>query len=175
MNRPKYIHEKRKSRSNLKTKRIKHNPKYIEDYENLSFHEPMRNRNSDWTRRKTVLDFWLICKKYLKSKIGEKWDDVYSDMVKKTNPKYRHLLEKYVWDWDNPYKSIYYINGVAHRQTPHYRSLRYRINKGKCVNIIYVDDNGVLNYHETEKDLLSYSKNRLREKKLERILKNINK
>ena len=79
MNKIKYIHNKEKchKKSYDKHRKIKHRPIFIEDYERLVFREkinPFYRKNY-----KTYLSFWSICEKYLKSKIGESWDDVYSD------------------------------------------------------------------------------------------------
>jgi len=176
MNNQKYIHEKRKICVNLKgnhnRKYSKHKPMCIEDYDKLPIRSSIGYVADTYNRNKTVLDFWYICNKYLKSKIGENWNDVYTDMIKKTKPKYRYLLDYYI-SYGNPHKNITYIDEIPYITKYLYRRSRTPTNYGECVEKIYIDVDGILTYHETEEDMLGVAKYKLRQKKLKRILEGI--
>lgn len=146
---------------------IKHKPMCIEDYDKLPFRQSIKPKSEVvWNRDKTYLDFYAIGKKYFKYKIGEHWNDVYSDMIKKTSPKYRHLLERFVnrnYGYAFPIISnVDYIDEI-----PYMRYYRVDI---KCVNKIYINKDGILTFHSTEEELMNVARYRLRQKKLERIL-----
>ncbi len=175
MNKQKYIHEKRKSGINLKgnhnRKSTKHKPMCIEDYDKMPFHLSIGSISDSYNRNKTQLDFWYICKKYLISKIGEQWDDVYVDMIKKTKPKYRYLLNNYI-SYGNPHKHITYIDEIPYI-TKYMSNNSNRYYRRSIVENVYVDIDGILTYHETEEDMLNVAKYRLRQKKLKRILEEV--
>ena len=105
MNKQKYLHEKVKSSSRRyfgNTGKNKHKPKTIEDYENLPFRESMNsNRLKFWDRweEKTQISFWNIVTNYLNTKIGEYWNDIYSDLISKTKPKYRYKLYQNIYTY----------------------------------------------------------------------------
>lgn len=166
MNKIKYIHNKEKIHKKCydEYKKIKHKPIHIEDYERLAFREkikPIVRKNY-----KTYLSFWNICEKYLKSKIGEYWDDVYSDMIKKTKPKYRHLLDEYI-SFGNPAIPSYYFDFIPCKIS------WYKNNfSDMCVifNEVYINIDGILTYNETLEETLIIAKNDTRKEKLKRIL-----
>lgn len=94
--------------------------------------------------------------------VGQNFDDVYSDLVKKTKPRYRHLLDEYI-NWDVRTPIGYDKDGVPHIVKHTYRSrLAY--------NMIFINKEGVLEYHETLEDLLIFYKNKMRENKLKKLL-----
>jgi len=166
MNKQKYIHVKVKSvREKLKKgPRVKHKPKSLDDFESLPSFTAMRNCNVDrwdWTCYGTQLNFWNIGEQYLKSKIGQCWDDIYSDMIKKTKPKYRYLLEQYIEM--KRLIPIYYEDEIP------YGKFYWRHN-GMMIDKFYIDREGILQYFETEEEMLDYAKYQRRLKKLERIL-----
>jgi len=160
MNKTKYIHTKRKSDSSkytieYYTRVIKH--KNI-SLETLPLHEPIHKRPCGWDCNKTYLHFNLF--NYLKTKIEQNWDDIYSDLIKKTRPRYRYLLDKEL-DWFIQ-KPKYYINEVPYGK-------RYSYHDNIMSGVFYNDKEGYLRYFDTKEDLLFYAKNKLRENKLKRL------
>lgn len=165
MNKPKYIHVKTKGSKNLKSNigKQKHKPTCIEDYEKLPFHIHM-NPKKWWFehRNRTEITFWYSGRNYLKTKIGQNFDDIYSDMIKKTKPKYRHLLDQYL-EWVIK-KPTYYI-----KEIPYCTQCGY-FSKGMLYEKFYINKEGILEYHETKEDLELYAQNKYRQNKLKRIL-----
>jgi hypothetical protein len=155
MNKVKYLHTKTKNtKKDYKNKfKQKHKPTCIEDYDNLTIH---RSYSCMWWKRHyTWLDFHTICDKYLLTKIDQSWDDIYADMIKKTKPKYRHLLDDYL-----DYK---FFNGfIIVKAIP--QSIRYTI-----INKPFLYD-GTLRLLKTKQELEIFTKNVKREQKLNRIL-----
>ena len=81
---------------------------------------------------------WATIKRWLRSKIGMKWDDVYSEIreVFSRDLQYDH---KDVWLWDIE-KNPIYIDGYPHSPTVNYRGHYYPLIKGN----LYLDKDGVL-------------------------------
>jgi hypothetical protein len=135
----------------------------IEDYEKLPIHETLRTKNylsHEYNYSTTIVDFYQPIKKYLKEKIGECFDDIYSDLISKTRPRYRHLLERDL-------SCVFTIVNYYEKEVPHkIRFSRDSILYGEY----YLDKNNKIRYFETKNELLIYAKNKYRQKKLERIL-----
>jgi hypothetical protein len=159
MNKVKYLHTKKKNnKKDYKYKfKEKHKPTCIEDYENLI--SPRNYTLMWWKRHITWLDFHNICDKYLLTKIDQSWNDIYADMIKKTKPKYRYLLDDYL-----NYKFFY--NFIIVKSIPQsiYPYPRYNI-----VDKPFLYD-GTLKLLKTKQELEIFTKNIKREQKLNRIL-----
>lgn len=157
MNKVKYLHTKKKNnKKDYKYKfKEKHKPTCIEDYENLIL--PRNYTFMWWKRHITWLDFHNICDKYLLTKIDQSWDDIYNDMIKKTKPKFRYLLDDYL----NYifFKKFIIVKSIPQCIYPHYTI----INKP----FLY---NGILKLFKTEQELKIFSKNIIRKQKLNRII-----
>ncbi|MCK9416855.1 hypothetical protein M0Q97_09385 [Candidatus Dojkabacteria bacterium] len=155
MNKVKYLHTKRKnSKKDYKYKfKEKHKPTCIEDYENITI--PRGYNFMWWKRHYTWLDFHTICDKYLLTKIDKSWDDIYADMIKKTKPKFRYLLDDYL-----DYK--FFNSFIIVKAIPQY--IRYTI-----INKPFLYD-GTLKLLKTKQELEIFTKNVKREQKLNRIL-----
>lgn len=165
MNKKKYIHVKTKYGNNYRRnlRKPKHKPQTIEDYDNLPFREPIKFRRYmwDWDDYKTRIDFYQPLKKYLKEKLGEDWNDLYSDILSKTKPKYRHILEED-------------INYLISRNIKWENEVPYNLTYWRRVSPIYgryfIDKQNKIRYFEEEEDLLRWAKMNLIQRKLERIL-----
>lgn len=172
MNKRKYIHIKKKHRRNNYSgnsgRKPKHRPMCIEDYENLPKHEPLRSKNyssREYHYDVTRIDFYTPLKNYLKEKVGDCFDDIYSDIIKKTMPKYRHLLDETL-DWFIE-KVSYYEKGVPFRTDCNYS---YNYPDRFIILNYYVDYDGLLQKFNSKEELFTYAKNKYRQKKLERLL-----
>jgi len=162
MNTEKYIHVKIKRGHNFNCNKLKHKPIFIDDYEKLPFREKIEPKNYR-NHYKTQLDFWSIGTEYLKSKIGEYWGDVYKDMIKKTKPKFRYLLDEYI-SCGNPVIPTYYCNFIP------YKLNRWSYDGIMIIDDIYINFDGILSYHKTREDAIMVAKPLIRREKLKRIL-----
>ena len=93
MNKVKYLHTKKKldgcfckTDSSYQRHAVKRTP-----YEDSPYKESMSKKHF-WSYTRTHISFEPL-RKFLIERIGYHWDDVYSEIVKKTLPKYRYLLE----------------------------------------------------------------------------------
>ena len=165
MNKQKYIHTKSKSTFNKRkngSKPLKHKPTCIEEYEQLPFRQKIKSIvYTGWSwERKTRINF--NTDDYLKKYVGSDWNDVYSDMISKTNPRYRHLLEsdlRYT-----PIRPTVFID-----EKP-YSYRWYHRRDALLINRVYIDSDNILQFFETEEELIEHCKYKMRHKKLERLL-----
>jgi hypothetical protein len=174
VNKIKYIHTKKKPNKNYNyNRKFKCKFKYIEDYDNLPKHESIRPKNVQEFNFSTYLDFLTILNKYFKGKIGESFDNIYTDLIKKTKPKYRyfldHSLTKILID------VCYYDSGIPkskNRQKNYYYNNNgfYFTKNNLILEKFYLDEERKLRYFETKEELIEYTKIKIRQKKLERIL-----
>jgi len=170
VNRQKYIHTKRKfSRENYKGnygRKPKHKPMCIEDYEKLPKHEPIKTKNWFWHEyyySTTFIDFYTNIRKILKERIGDSFDDIYSELISKTKPKFRYILDEDI-NWILT-KVCYYEHEI-----PYYSTCRY---DKMIVNNFYLDKDQKVRYFGSKGELEIYARNKYREKKLERILNDL--
>jgi len=167
MNKKKYIHAKTKySRKNYRDnsdRKPKHKPTCVEDYEILPIREPMRKRNYWWDYYDTTqICFYGYLRNRLKESIGEYWDDIYSDLITKTKPKYRYILEQDI-NWTIE-KVVLWKKEVPYRK-------RYWRDYSPLTGKVFLDKEGKIRIFHEEEDLLKWAKIKHIEKKLERILK----
>ena len=169
MNKQKYIHIKRKVSRNNYTgnsgKKPKHRPMCIEDYEKLPSKEPLKSKSyryHDYYYSTTYLDFDSVIGKYLKEKIGVCFDDIYTDLISKTKPKHRYLLDDTL-DWFLT-KVVYYEKEVP------YSTKYWRHGDNVIFGHFYLDRDRKVRYFETKNELIIYARNKYRQKKLKRIL-----
>ena len=165
MNKQKYIHVKTKSTFKKRKngpKLHRHKPTSIEDYDKLPYRETIKNIDySPWAwENKTRISFDL--EDYLKKHIGCDWNDVYTDLISKTNPRYRHLLER-----DLIYEPIRPTEIINER--PYYYKWFYR-RDALLIKRVYIDSDNTLQFFETVEELNEYCKIKMRQKKLERLL-----
>lgn len=163
MDKKKYIHTKKKGKSSYRikiTKKLKHKPICIDDFENLAKHESIRNKFSYFYDNYTYISFNNLYN-YFQQKIGSRWCDIYSDLIKKTKPKYRHLLDEQI----SFYKlnMIFYKNGIPY-------SIKWWRKNNMVINNFYLDKNNILRFFSTKTELLNHVRQLYRQKKLERIL-----
>lgn len=164
----KEIINKSKSRHNYKQKynRQKNN------YENLPFFEGIRDnhiKRGYWSySSNNIFINWFFITNFLKSKVGENWDDVYSELLKKTENKYHWVLNR---DLDRYVitKELIFINNIPYLLY----GFTYRPGRRFLYDVLFIDENNIISYYETKEDLINEYKMRILRKKLERILKDI--
>lgn len=165
MNKRKYIEKKSSKRSSWNPYGYnRQKAKYI-DPDNLPRRESMRyNSRKCWETHRNFVN-WDHMKKYFKSKVGEHWDDVYSDMLSKLKEKYKYeYRENTKWEYFLE-TNIVFIDGL-----PHSLTTRYKYQYSVLVNDVFVDENKILSYYETKDDLINEYRLRLRRKKLSNIM-----
>jgi len=99
---------------------------------------------------------------FINSKIGEDWNDIYSEIITKIKPKYRYLLK-----FDLNYiicKPMYYDDYIP------YDNRSYR-RHSICCDRLYVDLNNIICY-KSKDEILSDSKRIVRKLKLQEIFDN---
>jgi len=131
--------------------------KNIDLFSDLPFHQSIRN--SHWSFNYSLTPLL----KYLNSKIGENWNDVYSDILKKINKKYRFNIDRYL------YSNIYY-HGIT--LNPIYDDDYIpRNNYGKIIaNRIYRE--GDVLVEKSKQEIISDAKKYQRKEKLNEIFEN---
>lgn len=103
---------------------------------------------------------------FIKSKIGENWDDVYSEILTKIDSKFRYEIEKFI-----RYDRFRYYFGVI---KPIYDDeFIPRDNYGRILaNKIYIDLDNIL-CKKTKEEILIESKMYIRRQKLLKIMDNM--
>ena len=143
-------------RENIKFNRKKYK---ISNSDSIPFNEKM-NSHIDY-------DYGYLnlkpLEKFIKSKVGQNWNDVYSEILTKIEQKKRYLIDrdlKYIvlrpYHFDN--------NGIAYNK-------RYYWCNGVTLNHLYIDKFNIIRYHETKEEMIADYKREIRRKKLERILR----
>jgi len=155
----KYLH--RKARKNDRDDYWTHNPnKNINLFDDLPFHQRMRNNNYYHDYDLTPLY------EFLNSKIGEDWNEVYSEILTKTKKKYRHTIDKMLhqnncWWYGYIFTSPIYDDEMIPRDS-----------RGRILsNRLFVNYNNIIT-KKSEDELLIDSKKFLRKKKMLEIIEN---
>ncbi len=123
-------------------------------YDDLPFHGKMGKGWSNY-------DFTPLTE-FIESKIGENWNDVYSELLTKVKKRFRYCLEKGIgtngwrsWIINRP---IYDENFIP------------RDNYGRILSdAIYIDINNIVT-RKTEEEILKDSKKFIRKRKIQEIL-----
>jgi hypothetical protein len=150
----KYLHRRirKDNRKNWYSKKYKreHN-NTINEFSELPLYQSIRGKYSDWYNFDTRPLY-----EFMYSKVGENWDDVYSEIVKKIKPKYRHAIE---------YTLVHRLNSFIFDENfiPRYPSGRI------ASDTLFIDMNNILCYKNKE-ELLLDSKKYIRSQKLKDIL-----
>lgn len=155
----KYLHRKS---GNSKFKNYHHTRKYKRDntIDLLSSELPIRQSITSkfkWYNLDTA-----PLKEFIYSKIGEKWDDVYSEIIKKIKKKFRTEIESCI--------DYYVVRNTHYDENFIPRYMKYYKNRDILINHPFVDINGIL-VIKSEQEILSDSKRYIRFKKLEELLK----
>jgi len=106
--------------------------------------------------RYNYLDFTPLSE-FLEAKIGENWDAVYSEILTKIKPKFRYQLEQ-SFEWllyDVCYTEDFKPYGNWNRL---------------LINCLFIDEKNILQQYNTEQELITDSKKKLRREKIRRIL-----
>lgn len=98
---------------------------------------------------------------FLQTKVGENWDDVYSEILTKIDPKYRYMIDSYISNNNGWWSMI---------ESPIYDDIMIpRNDRGRIlIDTLFVDYNNIL-VKKTEEDILSDSLRYIRLEKLRRI------
>jgi hypothetical protein len=159
LNRKKYIEKKSGKRSQWnqlgynrqRSKQI--NPDLLPKRESMRY-----NSRNSWDSHRNFVN-WDHMRKYFKTKVGENWDDVYSDMLSKLKEKYKYeYRENSKWNYFIETKIII-VDDLPYNTWGHL-----------TVNCVFVDENNILSYYETEEALKTEYKIRLRKKKFLNII-----
>lgn len=156
MYKKKYLH--RSGSNNYKNLK---DPKKNIHGDELPFREPMKKRNRE-EYYSNGLDF-TPAYEYIKSNANKNWNIVYSDILKKIKPKYRHKFENFL-KW-TIYECIY-IN-----YEPYIKKAYWNNNLKSPIKRIFIDDDNILRYYKTEKELKEYSLKKIRKQKLLKLKK----
>jgi len=158
MNKQKYLHRKG------------HDDKKWKNHSNCNknncgdetpFRESIRDKHKkeyfwNW---KIGLDF-TPTGEYIEENVNRNWDDVYSEIIKKTKPKFRWLLENFL--------DYFLAKAVIVDYIP-YRS---SWNRSTIVlNWVFVDEDGILRNYNTTKEVEDMSKRKIRRDKLLKLQK----
>jgi len=101
--------------------------------------------------------------KFIESKIGCDWNDVYSEIISKTKPKFRQEIEQTINY--KVIKTVFYEDFVPY-------GMKYRYGKYKILNdVIFIDNNNIL-VKKTLDEIMLESKQQLRREKLRQIKEN---
>lgn len=131
----------------------------IDLFSDLPIHQAMNRKGYNYTYNN--YNFRPL-EEFISSKIGEDWNDVYSEIIKKIQPKYRYLLEN---DLRYIIRRPLYDDGYIPIDT--YRSYRRSI----CCDVLYIDLNNIICY-KSKDELISDSKRIIRKLKLQEIFDN---
>ncbi len=144
----KHLH--RKSRiSNDNYKKDYHKKKNMDLFSELPIYEPYKKKFNSFDL--------TILRKFIRSKIGQSWNDVYSEICKKTKHDFRYII-------DNLY--IIYLNPIYDED------FLPRDNRGSLLkDVFFVDLNGIIQ-NKNLQELRNDSKKYLRKKKLLEIIEN---
>lgn len=160
MNKVKFLHRKG---GNVKKWKVKKNYTKISFYGGeLPFHESMRKFHSrgNCFYNHGYIDFTPVSKLF-KERINQDWNDIYSEIIKKTSPKFRWLLEDFLrWQIQIP---------IFIEHTPYHK--RWTRNCDILLHNYFIDENNLLRYYETEEDLLKDVRILIRIDKLEKLAK----
>lgn len=155
----KYLHRQAgRQKDEYWTRRYKRD-NTIDLFSELPKHESIRSRYR-WFNIDTTPLY-----EFIHSKIGCEWNDVYSEIIKKTKKKYRREIEHSI-DYYVVRKPNYDSNFIP-RHIKYYRNPKNDMIK----DFPFVDINGIL-VIKTEQEILLDSKKYIRMKKLQEILKN---
>lgn len=149
----KYLHRKYRNTGwdkNWDNRKYKRVPKH-KLHDILPKKEPIRPKHYTHS-----LDFTPMSE-FIESKIGEKWDNVYSEILTKIKPKFRHQMH---WNLEWMIYNIVYTKDFK----PYGKWDRLLINS------VFIDENNILRQYNSEEDLLIDSKKKIRREKIRRIL-----
>lgn len=155
----KYLHRKLRLSSYKNTWKLKkfNRSKNIDFFSELPMRENIKKRSYH-----NGIDFRPV-EEFIESKIGQPWDDVYSEICKKIKKKYRYMLDNFMFSW---YGYFVYFNPIYDEE------FIPRSNYGRMLkDCFYVDLDGIL-VKKTQEELLNDSKKYLRRKKLLEIIEN---
>jgi len=131
----------------------------IDLFSDLPYHESMKKYGDNYHchhyDNKPLSDF-------LDSKIGENWNDVYSEILKKVQHNFKYLLDN-----DLKYlirRPIYYDDYIPMDTYRYYRT-------SICSDRLYIDLNNIICY-KSKDEILSESKRIVRKLKLQEIFDN---
>jgi len=130
--------------------------KNIDMFSDLPYHQSIRNDH--WTFNYNITPLL----RFLDSKIGQKWDDVYSEILKKIDKRYRFSIDRYL-------HCSRYAYGIT--LCPIYDDDYIpRTKYGKIVSGLYRED-GILK-EKSKSEIISDAKKYQRKEKLNEIFEN---
>lgn len=164
----KYLHRKHRKDYHHYDWKVKHRDKNVDIFSDLPFHENIRKKSGSrylrWDCR--PLD------EFISSKVGCKWDDVYSEILTKIKKKYRNEVDRDIL-YHVELHPIYDNDFIPRSKKCVYNSV-YNTNRGILINRLFVDLNGFL-VCKTEEEIINDSIKYKRRLKLQEILDNLNK
>lgn len=159
----KYLH--RSQRKSNDSDWLYHNNKIknIDLFSDLPFHEPIRklhgySRYLKWDCRPL--------EEFINSKVGCKWDDVYSEILKKIKKKYRYYIDEDI-DYHVELNAYYDENFF-----PVSMGRGWRRRGSVLINKLFIDENGIL-VCKSEDEIVSDSIRIKRKLKMQLIIDNI--
>jgi hypothetical protein len=149
----KYLHRKSRSSGSDGYWKRRYNRHYTDLFSDLPKHESIR-KNFRYSNYDSTPLF-----EFLNSKIGEDWNDIYSEILKKIKKRYRSNMD---------YSIKWYVHIPIYDE-----DFIPRDNRGRMLNeILFIDMNNILSY-KTKEDILIESKKLKRKEKLRKILENL--
>ena len=157
----KYLHRSaRKSRITTTWKVKKFNrKKKIDISSELPFHEKI-SKSYKWSN----YDFTPLYE-FIESKIGQDWNDVYSEMLTKVKKRFRHCIENGIKG--NDWRGSWLIKRPIYDEKFIPRDSRGRMLE----NAIYIDFDNIIR-KQTKDEILKDSLKHLRRLKIQQILNN---
>jgi len=159
MNKQKYLHTSN-PRNLDKTwhKKWQAKSRFVDLFSDLPFHESIGGkREKNHFRSKNFKPLH----KFLEQRIDQPWADVYKEIISKTKPKHRQLMEATL-DWyfrENFYYDEHYVPWLC---------LYGRVVK-KLISYYFIDPDYILRCFETEDGLMSFAKRLERRAKMSKI------
>lgn len=156
--RDKFLH--RKGRNHKKWKIKNKNTKQLYGQE-LPYKESIRQKHKNYRyffHWKDGVDFSpLGC--YLKENINKNWNNIYSEIIKKTKPKYRYHLDSYL---------KFKVNTVVYVDYLPYFWYFSKSDK-LSTNVLFIDYKNILRFYSTEEELYDIAIKASRRDKLIRL------
>lgn len=130
----------------------------------LPFHQSMRDyhrTHDDMYYSYSDLDFTPVYK-YLYENVDRNWNDIYSEVIKKTRPRFRYLLDDYL-GWTLTKNIIFeeHIPYIYHW---------FGRTSGIVLERFFIDENNILRYYTSEEEAMKNAQILVRQDKIKKLI-----
>ena len=158
MNKQKYLHTSNHPNRDKKWhKKWQAKSRVVDLFSDLPFHESIGGKRgkNNWRLKNFGPLF-----KFLEQRVDKPWADVYTEIISKTKPKYRQLMEQELnWYLKTFFYDEHYVPWLC----------LYGGNIKKLVFFYFIDPDYILRRFETEDGLMSFAKKLERRAKMNKI------